>query len=105
MYYGNVINKEKFKENKKEYEVEGYTMYLNQRTDRVGGGVVVYVRNKFHSSQVNDVKLDDSIESMWVDIRTNTNRTIRIGAFYRPPSQLPEKDSVMIDNRVKKGVY
>ena len=36
------INEEKFKESKKEYEFDGYTMYLNQRTDRIGGGVVVY---------------------------------------------------------------
>ena len=31
------VNEEKFKENRKEYEVDGYTMYLNQRTCRVGG--------------------------------------------------------------------
>ena len=77
-------------------------MFLNQRTERVGGGVVVYVRNKFPTSQVTDVNLDDSIESLWVDIRTNTNSTVRIGAFYRPPSQTPEKDKAMIDE-VERG--
>ena len=68
----------------------------------MGGGIVIYVRNSFPSSQVTDVNLDDGIESLWVDIRANTNRTVRIGAFYRPPSQCPEKDIVMIDE-VKRG--
>ena len=63
---------------------------------------MVYVRNKFPTSQVTDVNLDDSIESLWVDIRTNTNSTVRIGAFYRPPSQTPEKDKAMIDE-VERG--
>lgn len=43
---------EKFKENSKEYDVDGYTRYLNQRADRKGGCVVICVRNTFPSIQV-----------------------------------------------------
>lgn len=90
------INEEKFKEDRREYEVDGYTMYLNQRVDRKGGGVVMYVRNTFPSSQVGDLNLNDKIESVWVDIKVNKNKVGRIGAFYRPPSQSPELDDQMI---------
>lgn len=34
------VNDEKFKESRKEYKIDGYTMYLSQRAERMGGGVV-----------------------------------------------------------------
>ena len=83
-------------------EVDGYTMYLHQRADRIGGGIVMYVRNIFPSSQVSDVKLDDRIESLWLDVRVNKIRTVRIGTFYRPPNQSPEVDEIMVDE-VNRG--
>ena len=96
------INEEKFRESRKEYEVDGYVMYLHQRAGRIGGGVVIYVKNSFSSSQVNGIKVDSRVESLWLDVRVNKNKTIRVGTFYRPPNQSPEVDKLMVDE-VNRG--
>ena len=96
------VNEEKFRESRKEYEVDGYIMYLYQRDSRIGGGVVIYVKNSITSSQVNGIKVDSRVESLWLDVRVNKDKTIRVGAFYRPPNQSHEVDELMVDE-VNRG--
>ena len=36
-------------------------MYLHQRAGRIGGGVVIYAKNSFTSSQINGIKVDSRI--------------------------------------------
>ena len=96
------VNEEKFRESRKEYEVDGYIMHLYQRASRIGGGVVVYVKNSITSSQINGIKVDSRVESLWLDVRVNKDKTIRVGAFYRPPNQSPEVDELMVDE-VNRG--
>lgn len=54
------------------------------------------------NSQVNDIKVDNRVESLWLDVRVNRSKTIREGAFYRPPNQSPKLDELMVDE-VNRG--
>lgn len=54
------------------------------------------------NSQVNDIKVDNRVESLWLDIRVNRSKTTREGAFYRPPNQLPKVDELIVD-KVNRG--
>lgn len=96
------VNEEQFRESRKEYEVDGYIMYLHQRTGKIGGGVVIYIKNSYTSSQVNDIKVDDRVESLWLDVKVNKNKVIRVGAFYRPPNQSSDVDELMA-GEINKG--
>ena len=69
-----------------EYDILGYKKFLYQRHQRQGGGVILYVRNNFNVRNVQNVKVDTHVESVWLDIETVGNIILRVGLFYRSPS-------------------
>ena len=85
-YYGDTIQ---------EFEIDGYKLYLYQRTGRGGGGVALYVRNSIESVQRSEFKFRQEVESLWVDIFID-KLVYRFGAFYRPPAQNEELNLAMI---------
>ena len=74
------VNEKQFNETRGEYELEGYTIYLSQRTDRIGGGLIIYIRNTIPSRVNSDIKKDENVESLWVDISIN-KKSYKIGSF------------------------
>lgn len=62
--------------------------------DGTGGGVVIYVRDSFMSSEVSDPSLrnilnlqNSQVEQVWCEISPTTNsKKILLGCIYRPPS-------------------
>ena len=53
-----------------EYKLKGYKGHFYQREDRQGGGVTLYVRDKFTTKNIHGIKLDKCVESVWLDINT-----------------------------------
>ena len=49
------------------------------------------MKNTFPYNQIRDINLDVIIEALWVDVRVDKNK-IKIGAFYKLPSQSPHLD-------------
>lgn len=78
-----------------EYEIDGYSFYLYQRRLKMGGGVALYVRSNIQSVLRTDCKSNQDVESVWVDLFTQT-KSYKIGAFYRPPDQSQELDVEMV---------
>lgn len=58
------------------------------RTDRIGGGVVVYIRGNISFKRRHDLEINN-LEAVWVEV-TIKNKTVLIGGVYRPPNSTVE---------------
>jgi len=56
-----------------EFYLNGYKMYRKDRQS-LGGGIVLYVNDKFSCVRRNDLEQSD-IESMWLDIKIPNQKT------------------------------
>ena len=75
------------KNNKHLYQLIGYHSFHLVRSNRVHGGVTVFISNKLLSEQLNDLTLiNDQIEINSIKITSNTTSII-VCAVYRPHSK------------------
>ena len=95
------VNEIEFSDTISEFDLQGYNMYISQRTGRIGGGIIIYIKNNIVSSLNTSIK-QDGVESLWIDIRFSKNRMVHLGAFYRPPGQTDDIDELMI-REISKG--
>ena len=58
--------------------------FRTDRSDRPGGGVVIYVQDSIYCKRRNDLEVHD-FEAAWVEIRVKS-KTLLVGGFYRPPN-------------------
>ncbi|KAK4806168.1 hypothetical protein QYF61_001091 [Mycteria americana] len=83
--------------------MEGYRLFRRDSQGRRGGGVALYVRERFDCTAL--TVHDDVVESLWVGIRGMENKgDVVVGAYNRSPSQDAKAQklaSVVSDN--KKG--
>ena len=86
-----------------DYQIKGYNMYIYERIHRQGGGVVMYAKNNLSVSEVGNIKNDIGVESLWVDIKSNKNITIRVGLFYRAPDSNFDINNTII-NEINTGL-
>ena len=63
------------------------------RDEKCGGGAEVYIRDTIEFEVCSDIlKLDDSIEHLWVEIQgRKKNSACFIGVFYQPSSENNKK--------------
>ena len=61
-----------------------YKLFRNDRDDRVGGGVVVYVKEYINCSHRADLQIG-SLECVWLELKLH-NKTYLYGTFYIPPN-------------------
>lgn len=88
-----------------EYDLTGYDMFVYQRETKVGGGIVIYIKNNLRAFEIKHINTCKDIESLWIDMSPGPCKSdnIRLGAFYRPPSQSRQTDLAMIDE-LERGV-
>ena len=68
-----------------------YNDYHSLRESKRGGGVSIYVQNKFKSKILSEHSVvTDVIESLFVELQVSSTR-ILIGAIYRPPNSDPSQ--------------
>ena len=84
-----------------EVEIEGYKFFQKDRKGRKGEGVALYVRDTFQCSVNNVIKIDDRVESIWVEVREAVRKTV-LGVVYRPPS-LSRGDSIPIWQEINRA--
>ena len=69
--------------------IDGYSHEYVHRTDRIGGGVSLYIDKTVDYKRMHDQEvINDNIETVVVEIDQNStdiNKTIQIVAVYRPP--------------------
>jgi exonuclease III len=67
-----------------EINFSGYTLFRKDRKNRVGGGVLLYVRNIIKAVHRTDLE-NEACEMLWCELHDGKERTL-IGVFYRSPS-------------------
>ena len=67
-----------------ELEIEGYSLIRKDRSYANGGGVAVYIKNKFafsHRPEFETVNL----QSLWLELKIPKSKSLLISVVYRPP--------------------
>ena len=82
--------------------IDGYVSFFHNRSDRVGGGVVVYVRTSSVTSIKRlDIEGPTGSESVFLECQLPYSKVI-IGQVYRPPDTCPvlfnEQMSIILDS-------
>ena len=67
-----------------EFVPPSYNVHRRDRLDKRGGGVFLAVRNTLTSST--DPTLEVNAELLWCTISLEHQKSLAIGAFYRPPN-------------------
>ena len=75
-----------------EYQIDGYTLFVYERLGLEGGGIFLYVSDSLQPRERSDLKGDNRVESVWVEITADKGKKVRLGAFYRPPLRIGQAD-------------
>lgn len=71
----------------------GFTLFRKDRLDRLGGGVLLLVRNDLNPIHFSvPLHLNSFYDSVWCVIKTSESKDILIGCVYRPPTANHETD-------------
>ena len=69
------------------YSLQGYDLIVNNRPNRQGGGVALYIKTDFNFTQKTALNhVNDSIETIFIEIEFVGRKNIVIGIIYRPPN-------------------
>lgn len=68
------------------YNICGYNIYGKSRTQRVGGGVCIYVKNEFHAELLNDESdfIEGIYESCALKVNISNSKKAIVLCLYRP---------------------
>ena len=67
--------------------ISGYDFISKQRTEKIGGGVGIYVNSSLNYIVRNDLcRMTNYIECVFIEIVQDNDTNIVIGCIYRPPS-------------------
>lgn len=80
-----------------QYSIKGYKIVSNERENRPGGGILVYIseRLKFTEIKINNMPIEINIIALEIKVFRNTFKLISI---YRPPHQTVEIDSLFYNS-------
>ena len=68
------------------FALPGFDFVVNNRQNRTGGGVGIYISNKFEYKVHEQLNcMDDVVESLFVELINPNGKNILIGVMYRPP--------------------
>ena len=74
-----------------EYKLPGYTIFEKSRTDKKGGGTLLYVKEHLKPVQLTKPQIPN-VDSLYVLLKDNLGKKIVIGLIYRPPAQNVQTD-------------
>ena len=66
-------------------EMEGYELYTSHRTNKIGGGVAIYVDKALKSSLLMKTNIENILESVTIEILVENAKNIIITCIYRTP--------------------
>ena len=74
-------------ESNQPFALNGYDFVVNNRQNRIGGGVALYVSHNYDYVIRDEINsMNDIVESLFIEISIPGNKNIIIGIIYRPPS-------------------
>ena len=78
-----------------EYNLPGYTLFSCERNNRLGGGVILYVKDTLQISFIEKKKIN-SVDTVFLQLNIRS-RKIVIGLIYRPPALSASTDKELFD--------
>lgn len=78
-----------------EYNLPGYSMFSCERKNRLGGGVLLYVKASLQPTFLDKKKINN-VDTIFLQL-TIRSRKIIIGLIYRPPAQSANIDKDLYD--------
>ena len=69
-----------------QFRIEGFSMPYRFDRNRLGGGIIVYVRDDISSKQPTRHKFPEDIEGIFIEVNLRKTKWLKFGA-YCPPSQ------------------
>ena len=88
------------------YALNDYDFIVNNRSNRTGGGVALYLSHKFEYVIHDELNMmSDIVESLFIEISNPQSKNIIIGVVYRPPSSNPKDFLNCIENLLKNPLF
>ena len=69
-----------------QFTISGYSKPYRLDRNRNGGEVIIYIREDIPSKQINNFKIYDDIENIFIDVNLYKTKWLMCG-FYHPPNQ------------------
>ena len=69
---------------KDRFHIEGFKIFRNDRKNKRGGGVCVYVRDYYDCKKIRIPDLPENPETLWVEVSVK-NKKIAVGTLYKAP--------------------
>ena len=83
-----------------ELMLPGYVMFRKDRQERMGGGVIMYIKDSIQAYELQMEKEAECEEAIWCNIATK-NSTLAIGLIYRSPN-IRQEDDDKLHNAIKE---
>ena len=81
------------------YNLPGYDFVFNNRQDKIGGGVGIYILKNYEYIKHENLNcMNDVVEFVFAEIIVPNNKNIFIGVIYRPPKSNVNEFITYIDN-------
>ena len=84
-----------------EAAISGYNMFEKCRSEKAGGGVLLYVKHGINVIKLSKTDVEE-YDSLYVEIKNNKKKYI-LGVVYRPPKQTEEND-MRLYNEIKSVI-
>ncbi len=83
-----------------EFAIPGYCLFNSERKNKVGGGVLLYVKENLSPILLTKPTINN-IDNIYVQIKNKSHSKLTVGITYRPPAQSSEIDSIIYDQIVE----
>ena len=84
------------------FNLDGYTMYRNDRREIKGGGALLYIRSNIEQRVCRPLNVHDFENSTWCWIVGKGNKKILVGSVYRSPNSTPA-NNVKLMEKIEKA--
>ena len=79
-----------------EYSLPGYSIFNSERIGKIGGGVLMYIKTELCPILINKPAIRN-IDSIYVQIKSQSHKKLILALTYRPPAQTTEIDTQIYD--------
>ena len=88
------------------FTLNGYELFVNNRLNMMDGGVALDVPQCFEFTVYEELNvMNDSRESLFIEIPIPQNKNIVIGVIYRPPNSNPNEFLTYLSNLINNPLF
>ena len=74
-----------------EYNLPGYHIFSSERSNRAGGGILLYVKLGLHPVRISKPSIENT-DCIFLQLRNDAHEKLTLTLIYRPPAQLRNID-------------